>query len=128
LRVLLVEDNQADAELMVTALKRAGYQPDWHRVDSEAAYLKALDDRFDLVLSDLEMPIFHGARALELLRSRGLDLPLVIVSGAADEQTCLRLIQSGAADCLSKNDLTNLGPVVQRALDTYQQERRRLQD
>ena len=125
LRILIVEDNQTDADLMVMALKRAGYEPDWHRVDTEEAYLKALDSELDLILSDLEMPVFHGARALELLRSRGLEMPFVVVSGAADEDTCVRLIQSGAADCLSKDNLTNLGRVVQHALDAYQEERKR---
>jgi len=116
LRVLIVEDDVAYAELIVMELRRSGYEPLWQRVDTEPAYLKALDTSLDLVLSDLEMPVFDGGRALSLLHSRGLQIPFVIVSGAADEDTCLQLLRNGAADCLSKNRLSHLGRVVERAI------------
>ena len=71
IKVLIAEDNPADAELLLRELRRAGFDPDWHRVDTEPAYLERLHDGPDLVLSDFEMPQFNGLRALELLKRSG---------------------------------------------------------
>ena len=75
LQVLIVEDNPDDAELMVRELRRAGFAPEWRRVDTEAAYLTALDKKWDIILSDYEIPQFGGDRALRLLRERRNGIP-----------------------------------------------------
>jgi len=116
LKVLIAEDNPADAELLVRQLRRAGFAPEWERVDDESAYLAALDRGPDLVLSDYEMPQFGGLRAIELLRGRGLDIPLIIVSGAIGEDTAVEAMKLGAADFLLKDRLARLGPSITHAL------------
>jgi PAS domain S-box-containing protein len=127
LKVLIAEDNPADAELMVRELRRAGFEPDWQRVDTEAAYLERLDSGLDLVLSDYAMPQFSGLRALELLKQRGLEVPLIIVSGTIGEDTAVAAMKVGAADYLLKDRLTRLGTAVTHALAESRSRRERRQ-
>ena len=119
LKVLMVEDNPADAELALLALRSAGFAPDWQRVDTEAAYLDHLHDGLDLVLSDFQMPQFNGLRALELLMQSGLDIPFILVSGTIGEETAVAAIKSGATDYLMKDRLARLGSAVTHALEAF---------
>jgi two-component system cell cycle sensor histidine kinase/response regulator CckA len=127
LKVLIAEDNPADAELMVRELRRAGFEPDWQRVDTEAAYLERLHSGLDLVLSDYAMPQFSGLRALQLLKQRGLEVPLIIVSGTIGEDTAVAAMKVGAADYLLKDRLTRLGTAVTHALAESRLRRERRQ-
>lgn len=127
LRVLIAEDNAADAELLVRELRRGGFNPEWERVDCEADYLERLGRRLDVILSDYEMPQFGGLRALELLRERGLDVPFIIVSGTIGEETAVAAMQQGAADYLLKDRLGRLGPAIARALEIARTRRERRQ-
>ena len=117
LRVLLVEDNPLDAELLMVELRRAGFSLDWQRVDNEKDYLKGLDGEFDLILSDYHLPAFDGLRALELLKERGRDVPFIIVSGTIGEDTAVTAMKRGAADYLLKDRLARLGQSVTLALE-----------
>lgn len=117
LRVLIVEDNSTDTELMLRELRRAGFKPDSKRVDTEANYLANLDPALDIILSDYSMPQFSGLRALELLKERRLEVPFLIVSGIIGEETAVAAVQDGAADYLLKDRLTRLGQAVERALE-----------
>jgi CheY-like chemotaxis protein len=116
LRILIVEDSPLDAELLVMALRRAGFEPAWHRVESEAEFLEQLDDRLEVVFSDCTLPQFNALRALSLLQARGLAVPFIIVSGTISDDIVTLALQHGAADCLLKDDLANLGKSVTRAL------------
>jgi PAS domain S-box-containing protein len=116
LKVLIVEDNPADAELALIELRRAGFEPDWQRVDTEAGYLERLDGGLDLVLSDFQMPKFNGLRALELIKKRGLDVPFILVSGTIGEETAAAAMKNGAADYLMKDRLARLGASVTHAM------------
>src|ERR1700674_4198182 len=109
LRVLIVEDNPADAELVLRELRRAGFKPDSKRVDTEAEYLTNLDPTLDIILSDYAMPQFSGLRALELLKEREVDVPFILVSGTIGEETAVSAMRSGAADYLLKDRLARLG-------------------
>src|ERR1700704_1729805 len=117
LRVLLVEDNPDDAELILRELRRAGFDPDWKRVETEAEFSRSLDPGIDIILSDYVMPQFSGLRALEALNNCGLEIPFVIVSGTIGEETAVAAMRSGAADYLLKDRLARLGKAVERALD-----------
>jgi len=117
LRVLILEDEMLDAELMVAELKRAGFDPIWQRVDNETEYEAALAADFDVILSDFNMPAFDAVRALGLLRARGMATPFIIVSGSIGEETAVRVLKSGATDYLLKDRLTRLGPAVTSAID-----------
>lgn len=117
LRVLLLEDSEDDATLILAALKRAGYQPDLRRVDNAAAMGAALaEGGWDVVLSDYAMPGFGGLHALELLRSSGIDLPFIIVSGTIGEETAVDAMKAGAHDYLMKGNLIRLGPAIDREI------------
>jgi len=117
LRVLIVEDQPADAELTVRELRRAGFNFEWARVEDEAAYRQHLARLPDLILSDFSLPRFSAARALEVLQEKGLDVPFLIISGMMGEETAVTLMRCGATDYLLKDRLTRLGQAVERALE-----------
>jgi PAS domain S-box-containing protein len=117
LRVLIVEDDSSDAELMVRELTRAGYSPQWSRVETEAEYVARLDQRPDVILSDSNLPQFDGFRALDLLRQRGLDIPFLLVSGQVGEDLAVEAMKKGAQDYLLKDRLARLGEAVRRAME-----------
>ena len=123
LRVLLVEDNAGDAELLLRELRRAGFAPDAIRVDTEPDYLANLHSDLELILSDYSMPQFSGLRALELLKERKLEIPFILVSATIGEETAVAAIREGAADYLLKDRLARLGQAVERTL-----EQKRLRD
>lgn len=126
LRVLLLEDNPADAELMERELRRAGFAPETRRADSEESFRAQLDPTLDLVLSDFQIPQFSGLRALEILKESGFEIPFILVSGTIGEETAVAAMREGAADYLLKDRLARLGTAVNRALDEarIRQERR----
>jgi|GEM_PF-781570 len=126
LRVLIVEDRQADAELMAYELRRAGIEFSWQRVETEDDYLAALKAGAgdpqggppDLILSDCVLPCFGSMRALELWRQSQLDCPFIIVSGEIGEELAVDCMKRGAADYLFKDRLGRLGQAVLHALET----------
>ena len=83
LKVLIVEDNLFDAELIVRALKAAGIDADWERVDTETDFQARISADLDLIISDYALPQFSGREALRIVRSRGLDTPFILLSGTA---------------------------------------------
>lgn len=116
LRILLVEDQEDDAELTVRALKRGGLQFDWERVDTESGFRQALARRPDLVLSDGQLPGFGGLAALVIMRSERLEIPFILLSGAPWDHRAQEAIAAGASAFVCKADLGALMPAVERAL------------
>jgi len=127
LNVLIVEDSVADAELVLRELRRAGYDPNWRRVDTEAAFLAQLGPDLDLVLSDFRMPQFGGMRALELLHERQPGIPFILISGTIGEDAAVQAMKHGAIDYLLKDRLTRLGSAVAHALTESRLARERRQ-
>jgi len=126
LRLLLVEDSEADAELLALELRRAGFVLQFERVDSAAALAAALDRAsWDLIISDNSMPGFSGTEALAQLRSRGLDIPFIFVSGTMGEDLAARALDAGAGDALEKGNLRRLMPVIRRELREFGERRAR---
>ncbi|HTA41061.1 MAG TPA: response regulator [Bryobacteraceae bacterium] len=123
LRVLIIEDDAVDAELMVRELDRAGFAPAWERVETEPEYLAALDRKPDVILSDSSLPLFDGLEALDLLQKRDLDIPFILVSGRVGEDFAVDAMKRGACDYLLKDRLARLAEAVRRAI-----EQRRLRD
>src|SRR5207237_4500764 len=120
LRLLLVEDSEADAELLAHQLRRAGFTLAFERVETAAALSAALArDPWDLIISDNSMPGFTGTEALSLLRSRGLDIPFIFVSGTMEEDLAARVLDAGAGDALAKGNLQRLIPVIRRELREF---------
>ena len=126
LRVLFVEDSAMDAELVAAELERGGYRVDYERVDTEEAFLGALDDgNWDLIISDFSMPHFDGLRAFELFKAKRLDVPFIFVSGAMGEERAVRAMQAGARDYILKGQLGRLNAAVQRELAEAASRRKR---
>ncbi len=116
LKVLIVEDEPADAELMLFELRQAGLHPEWERVETEEAYLSALSARPEVILADLAIPGFGALRALELLRIQAVDVPFLVVTGDAREETVVQCMRAGASDFLVKDRLGRLAGAVELAL------------
>ncbi|MFQ5930740.1 MAG: GAF domain-containing protein, partial [Acidobacteriota bacterium] len=117
LHALIVEDRPADAELMLHELRRADFNPDWVRVETEQDYLARLDPTLDIILADYHQPQFDALRALNLLQERGLDIPFIVITGILGDELAVELIKRGAADFLLKDRLGRLGQAVAKALE-----------
>ena len=120
LQLLIVEDNEDDAELLLREFRRARFAPNWSRVETERDFLGALQERPDIIVSDYSMPQFSGLRALQLARASGLDIPFILVSGTIGEDVAVEAMREGAADYLLKDRLTRLPAAVNRALGEKQ--------
>lgn len=117
LRILLVEDNPDDAELVLRTLRKGGYSLDSLRVDNESDLKDALDNStWDVVLSDYSMPGFSGLAALNILKEQNLDIPFIVISGTIGEEVAVEAMRLGAHDYLMKNNLIRLVPAIQREL------------
>lgn len=125
IRLLIVEDSSADADLILRELRRSGFEPDWHRVDTEEDYLMSLRPELDIILSDYQMPQFSGPRALELLKRRRLEIPFIIISGTIGEDVAVEVMKLGATDYLLKDRLARLGPALEHVLEQSQLRRER---
>lgn len=117
LRVLVLEDSALDAEVGIRELRRAGFAPEWKRVETKAAFLAELDTLPDLILSDYSLPRYDGFRAVQLLRERGLDIPFILISGTLGEDAAVEAMKLGATDYLLKDRIARLGSAVERALE-----------
>jgi two-component system, cell cycle sensor histidine kinase and response regulator CckA len=128
LKVLVVEDSRDDAELLLHALKQAGYTPTCALVQNAQGMRAQLrKEDWDLVISDYVIPGFGGMAALKVLRDSGLDIPFIIVSGKIGEDVAVEALHSGASDYLLKDRLTRLGPAIDRVLKEASQKRKRAQ-
>ena len=128
LRVLIVEDSENDALLLVRRLERSGFELAWKRVETVEGLRTALADQtWDIAFSDHSMPRFRGRDALAIVKEQGLDIPFVVLSGAISEEEAVAAMQAGAVDYVRKDNLTRLIPVVERELRSAQERRKRQQ-
>jgi two-component system sensor histidine kinase UhpB len=130
LRLLLVEDSQDDADLLVAELVLAGYDVQGKRVDTAVDMQAALADGvWDLILSDYNLPGFSAEAALALSKAHDPDLPFIVVSGFVGEENAAALMRAGAHDFIVKRPFTRLGPAVERELREagVRRERRQVQ-
>lgn len=117
LRLLIIEDSEDDAFLLLRRFRDAGYRCHSTRAENARDMRSALlDGRWDAILSDHNMPQFNAIAALRLMQELGIDLPFIIVSGVINEETAIAAMRSGAHDYLSKNRLERLVPAVEREL------------
>ena len=101
-------------------LRRAGYDVDWKRVETEADYRANLDPAVDVILADGVVPGFDASHALKLLQDRDLNIPLIVVTGSLSEERAVELMRLGAADYLLKDRLARLGQAVSQTLEKRQ--------
>jgi len=127
LRILLLEDRDADAELVERALRKAGFAYTFSRARSEADFLAKLEPPPDVIVADYYIPGCDALHALRLLRGRGLDVPFILVSGVIGETRALEAMRHGATDFLLKDRLGRLGSAIRTALELAAL-RRRIQE
>lgn len=117
LRVLFVEDAEDDVVLILRLLRKSGYDSDYQRVESAAAMRDALLGRtWDVIIVDNRLPDFSGIEAINLLKTTGLDIPLIIVSGDIQEEMAVECMRLGARDYLRKENLSRLAPAIEREI------------
>jgi signal transduction histidine kinase len=117
LRLLLVEDSDDDAQLVMRELRRGGYEPACQRVETAETFKAALaTSSWDVIISDHSVPGYGGLMALADLRLVGDDIPFILVSGTIGETVAVRAMKAGAQDYVLKGDLTRLPVAVEREL------------
>src|SRR5579859_7460393 len=105
LRVLVVEDNSNDAELLVRHISRA-YEVSHQRVETKETMVEALRrSSWDLVVSDHSLPTFDARSALAIVQEAGIDLPFIVVSGSIGEDAAVDALRAGAHDFVTKDSL-----------------------
>jgi PAS domain S-box-containing protein len=117
LRALLVEDSEEHARQLIDALRRGGYEPDWQRVETEAALRAALTGReWDVVFCDYSMPHLNAPDALRILRENGDALTAIVVSGQVGEEVAVEAMRMGANDFIFNHNLDRIGSATEREL------------
>ncbi|MFI5251125.1 MAG: PAS domain S-box protein [Bacteroidota bacterium] len=117
LHILLLEDNQTDAEFIERELRRGSIHAQVLRVNTKNTFIKALDDfKPDLILADYNLPAFDGLSALKVSKQRSPDVPFIIVSGFLGEELAVDIVKNGATDYILKDRLSRLVPSVTRAI------------
>ena len=117
LRVLIVEDQEADAQLMLRELRQHGYDLEYERVETRPGMEQALARQgWDIILSDYNLPHFNAMNALATLKASGLDIPFLVISGTIDEETAVTALKAGAHDFLVKGRLARLIPAIEREM------------
>ena len=118
LRLLIVEDDPTDAELVLRELRKSGFDPQFRRVTSRDAFMSGLaEDRPDVIIYDHNLPHFSSSEALQLTQQSDLWIPFIIVSHAIGDEEAVALMRGGAADYLLKDRLGRIGESVRHALE-----------
>lgn len=124
-RILLIEDSDDDAALLLRELQRADYQVEVERVETAEAMRSALAHQtLDLVICDYSLPSFNAPSALAILQEGGYDLPFIIISGTIGEETAVEALIAGAHDFIIKGSMSRLLPAIQRELKDAETRRR----
>jgi signal transduction histidine kinase len=117
LRVLVVEDNPADIELIFRTLRTGGFDPDADVAQTAEDFSDRVEkNSYDVVLADYSLPAWNGMETVDVLRRKGLDIPVVLVSGSLGELKAVECIKGGIADYVLKDHLPRLSQAVRRAL------------
>ena len=117
LRILLVEDSEQDAELVMRTLRKEGFDGQLERVQSAAEVQAALQRQaWDAVIADFRLPGFSGLDALGMVRAAGLDIPFILVSGTIGENAVAEVMKAGVNDFVTKENLARLAPALRREL------------
>ena len=117
IRVLIVDDSEDDALLILRNLKQQGYITTFERVDTAGGLKSALDrGKWDVVLTDYSMPHFSGLSALSLIRTQDTNIPIIVISGVVGEDTAVDMMRAGANDYIMKSNLRRLAPAIEREM------------
>jgi CheY-like chemotaxis protein len=117
MNILLVEDDPYDVKLLQSALRRAGLDVVWQIVEEEDEFLAALDQPVDVIISDFHLPSFSALRVLELTGQLSGSPPVIVVTGAIDDELAADCIKRGAKDYLLKDRLARIGEAIHQVLE-----------
>ncbi|HLG56006.1 MAG TPA: response regulator [Vicinamibacterales bacterium] len=126
-RLLVIDDSEEDAELILRELARQGFDISHERVDTEGALVAALQKPWHAIISDFSMPQYDGLKAFEIVKQHGSDVPFIFVSGVLGEERAVAAMRAGAKDYVLKGKLERLGPVVSRELAEAASRRQRVE-
>ncbi|MGM3308001.1 response regulator [Anabaena sp. WFMT] len=117
LNVLIVEDSEADAMLVLRELHRGGFNPIWERVQTAQELSAALNHcSWDVILSDYRLPGFNAPAALEIVKQSHKDIPFILISGIIGEVSAVEMMKAGADDYVMKDNLNRLPEAVRREM------------
>ena len=117
IRVLLIEDSEDDATLIILELKREGYKPYYKRVETKKDMEYSLDnEKWDVIISDFSMPQFSGSEALEVLKRKNINLPFIVISGTIGENVAVDMMKKGADDYIMKDNFKRLVASIEREI------------
>ena len=120
LRLLIIEDSEDDAKLIIRDIQKAGYDIEYQLIQTSDALKEVIDKfQFDLVISDYNMPEFNGIAALRLIRQNKIDIPFILVSGVIGEELAVEAMKEGASDYIMKSYLKRLVPAIEKELTEY---------
>ncbi len=128
LKVLIIDDSEEDAFLLVREISKGGFHPEWKQTDSAEGMKAALDrEKWDIVLTDYSMPAFDGMRALEIIANHDYDVPAIMISGKMGEENAVNAMLAGAEDYIIKGNYARLIPAIKRSLEKFRMIREKRQ-
>jgi len=117
IRILLIEDSEDDALILMREISKGGYDPVYHRVESADELLSSLENEaWDIVIADYSLPKFSGIDALKILSEREQHVPVIMVSGKMGEDSAVEAMRAGAGDYIIKGNYARLVPAIEREL------------
>jgi len=127
LKILIIEDSEDDALLLLRELRHGGFQVVWEMVETSEALRNALQHQtWDVIISDYHLPILDAPTALEIVKQSQLDLPFIVVSGTIGETAAVEMMRQGANDYLMKGHLARLAETIRREIRESEIRRERL--
>lgn len=128
IKILHLEDDPTDSELVLSELAKAGLNIEYLRVDDEKNFIYQLNNsEHDIILADYNLPSYDGIKALKICHQLRPDIPFIIVSGTLGEEIAVTMLKFGASDYLLKQNLTRLVPAINQALEQKELKRLKLQ-
>lgn len=124
LRLVIIEEEAQQAEVLAREFKNAGLSAEWVRVNSAKSFSQALAVRPDLILANCFLPTFDALQALGYLQQHNLDIPLIVIASSLDGETAVACMKAGAADVIQTAHLFRLAAAAREALEKKEQERR----
>jgi two-component system, NarL family, sensor histidine kinase UhpB len=126
LKLLLIEDSQEDALLLVRQLEQDGYDLTCERVDTPETLLAAMEKQpWDIVISDYVLPRLTGLEAIKTVAKKNADVPCIVMSGKINDEIAVSAMKAGARDYIMKNNLKRIGPAIERELAEAESRRQR---
>ena len=124
LHILLVEDSEVDAELLLAELRLKDFKPISRRVQSAPELSAALEQHeWDVIISDYYLPQFSGPEALRLVQDAKVDVPFIMISGVCGEEVAVQVMKMGAHDFILKGHFSRLAPAIEREIEAARQRR-----